>query len=300
MAIEERLVHPDGTVEVKTIRTAKDYFQYFMYFLRGLIVIMLALNIAAFAIVIKIGITATNLDGLEKAFIVMSNVGFALIAVALMIAEFQPIWFIKRIIVLHFWGARGIGQIWMGIQIINAVRTLGTAVGAATGGDSNALITFCTVSGWMIISVGLLMGVMSAFCVRGLVKLESDREVDAHVQAFDSGGGTVIVQKNITQLDSTIIQSPSTAQFDEKSKEIEAEQNLSKNLSTALGISYIVAKSRFGGKDGAGAAEKHYLSEQKKMKDLASSPTKTVIKLDGSSSPRESVAADLSVEKVPL
>ena len=218
MAIEERLVHPDGTVEVKTIRTAKDYFQYFMYFLRGLIVLMLALNIAAFAIVIKIGVTASNLDGLEKAFIVMSNIGFAFIAVALMIAEFQPMWFIKRIMVLHFWGARGVGQIWMGIQIINAVRTLGSAVGAETGGDSDALITLCVVSGWMIISVGLIMGVMSAFCVRGLVKLESDQEVDAYIQSFDAGGSTVVVHKNITQLDSTVVQSPSTAQFDEKSK----------------------------------------------------------------------------------
>ena len=292
MPIEERLVHPDGTVEVKKIRTAKDYFQYFMYFLRGLIVIMLALNIAAFGIVIKIGLTASNIDGLEKAFIVMSNVGFSFIAVALMIAEFQPIWFVKRIIVLHYWGARGIGQIWMGIQIIAAVRTLGSAVGAETGGDSDALITFCTVTGWMIISVGLIMGVMSAFCVRGLVKLESDKEVDAHVQAFDSGGGTVIVQKNITQLDSTVIQSPSSAQFDDKSKEVETEQQLSKNLSTALGISYIVAKSRFGGSDGASAAEKYYMTEQKKLKELVeSSSTKTTVNAN---------TGAVAVEKVQL
>ena len=225
-----------------------------------------------------------------------SPLGFAFIAVALMIAEFQPMWFIKRIMVLHFWGARGVGQIWMGIQIINAVRTLGSAVGAETGGDSDALITLCVVSGWMIISVGLIMGVMSAFCVRGLVKLESDQEVDAYIQSFDAGGSTVIVHKNITQLDSTIVQSPSTAQFDEKSKEIETEQQLSKNLSTALGISYIVAKSRFGGKDGASAAEKHFMGEQKKLKDLASPTTVTKVKTTAAGDNN----GEVSVEKVQL
>lgn len=257
MPIEERLVHPDGTVEVKTIRTAKDYFQYFMYFLRGLICLMLALNIAAFCIVIKIGVTATNLDGLEKAFIVLSMVGFILICIGLMIAEVQAVWFVKRIIFLHYWGGRGIAQVWIGIQVQSVVRTMGTAVAIETGGDSKALITFCEVVAWMIISSGLILCLLSAFCVRGLVKLESDKEIEAHVQAFDQGG-TVVIQKNITQLDSQIIQQTVAAPSAEHTKELEGEQNLSKNLAVALGISYIVAKSRFGGKDGASAAEKHH------------------------------------------
>jgi hypothetical protein len=279
MTIEERLVHPDGTVEIKKIRTCRDYFQYFMYFLRGLTVIMLALNIAAFCIVIKIGITARNLDGMEKAFIVMSNIGFCLIAVVLMIAEFQPIWFIQRIMFAYYWGARGGGQVWMGIQILNAVKTIGYAVAAETGGDGQALTTFCMVTGWMIISVGLLMILLSVFCVRSIAKLESDREVEAHVQAMGSGGGTVIVQKNITQLDSTIIQSPTQTSFEEKGKDLEAEQNLSKNLSVALGISYVVAKSRFGGKDGASVAEKHFIENQKQMKALGEKTTVTKVKI---------------------
>lgn len=261
MPIEERLVHPDGTVEIKTIRTAKDYFQYFMYFLRGLTCLMLALNIAAFCIVIKIGVTASNLDGIEKAFIVLSMIGFIVVCVGLMIAEYQAVWFVKRIIFLHYWGGRGIAQVWIGIQVQNQIRTMGSAVAAETGGDSKALTTFCEVVAWMLISAGLLMMLMSAFCVRGLVKLESDKEIDAHVQAFDSDGGTVIIQKNITQLDSQVIHREVSTSSPEDKAALESEQMLSKNLSTALGISYQVAKTRFGGSTGSSHAEKHRKDE---------------------------------------
>lgn len=286
MPIEERLVHPDGTVEIKTIRTAKDYFQYFMYFLRGLTCLMLALNIAAFCIVIKIGITASNLDGLEKAFIFLSMVGFILVCIGLMIAEYQAVWFVKRCLFLHFWGGRGLAQVWIGIQVQTQIRMMGTAIAIETGGDSKALVTFCEVVAWMIISAGLVMILLSAFCVRGLVKLESDKEIEAHVAAFDAGGGTVVIQKNITQLDSQIIQREVVSPTAVDKKELEQEQTLAKNLSTALGISYIVAKSRFGGGSGAGAAEKH----RKEEIALLTSPTKTTKTSNGELKQSASIA----------
>ena len=279
MPIEERVVHPDGTVEVTIKKTAKDYFQYFMYFLRGLTMLMLAMNVAAFCIVIKIGVAASNLDALEKAFIVLSNAGFCIFCVVLVIAETQSMWFIKRITLLHFWGARGFLQSWMGIQIIAAVKTIGYAVAADTGGDSKALVTFCLVAGWMILSAGLLLMVMSALCIRSIVKLESDKDIECALLAFESGG-TVINQKTVLHVDSMpsspVASAAATDASDNKEaaaaaaalasvrKELETSEALSKNLAAALNISYVVARSRFGGPGGAAAADKFALELAKK------------------------------------
>jgi hypothetical protein len=277
MPVEERIVHPDGRVEVVVKRTAKDYFSYWVYFLRGLAGLLLAIDMVAFGIVMYLGVSASNLDVLEKSFLVLSNIGFCAIAVVLLLAEVQWVWFVKKISCLHFWAVRGAGQAWIGTQTISSVRMLGAAVASHSGGDSKALTTFVFVVGWMVFSTGIVFIIMSALCLRSMAKLDADQTITAELLAMETGG-EVIVQKTVVKVENVasptaapaaandLATSASTAVAEAATKELREADALIRNLATALDISPVVAKSRFGGPSGAAAAEKY--AKERSAKEL--------------------------------
>lgn len=248
-------------------KTWKDYFQYWIYFLRVFTILTLIMNLVAYAVVIKIGVTSDFNDVLQKTFIVLQNVGFGLFVICLIIAEFQPVWFVKRVMILHYWAGRGFGQAFMGVQLIASAANAGAAVAHDTGGNSKALQTFAEVSGWILFSIGLVMIIMSALCLRDIVKLKADQQLEAALLSDKSGGTSVVIhQQKVSQ--GEVFGNDAK---DKLQKEVENYQTLVQNMSTALGISYVVASSKFGGKSGAQAAENFQREMKQKEEQLKKS-----------------------------
>ncbi len=246
------IITPPTTEPGKT-RTWKDYFSWFLYFLRLLTIVVLIMNLISYCLVIKIGITSDKNSVLQKSFIFLSNFGLGLLVIALIIAEFQFVWFVKRVLILHYWAGRGFGQSWMGIQLIASATQLGSNLANETGGDSDAMQTFAEVSGWILFSIGLLLIIMSAMCLRDIVGMKADKDLQAALLA-DGSRSTVVIQHSASS-STTSSSKTIDASADKLKKEVEDLQGLVQNLSTAMGISYVVASSKFGGKAGAQAAE---------------------------------------------
>lgn len=240
-------------------KTWKDYFQYFIYFLRALTLISLLMTLVAYIIVIKVAWSADGLKIHEKIFLTLSSLGFVFVVVALMIAEFQPLWFVKRVMILWYWAGRGFAQAWLGIQLVASAGSVGSVVSQDVGGNGAALTTFAEVSGYILLSIGLLLIIMSAMCLRGIVELKADKELEA---ALLETGSRVVVSHHQT------VSSAGDAAADKLKKEVDDLQGLVQNLSTAMGISYVVATSKFGGKAGAQAAENFQRDMKQKEQQL--------------------------------
>lgn len=262
------LITPPTTAEPGK-RTWKDYFAWFLYFLRILTVIVLIMNLISYCLVIKIGVTSDSNNVLQKIFIVLSNVGLSLFVIALIIAEFQPIWFVKRVLILHYWAGRGFGQAWMGIQLIASAAQSGGNLADATGGDSKAMQTFAEVSGWVLFSIGMLLIILSVMCLRDIVGMKADKELQAALLADSNARNTVVIQQTATSGAGKAID----ASADKLKKEVEDLQNLVQNMSTAMGVSYVVASSKFGGKAGAQAAENFQREMKQKEQQLKNAAT---------------------------
>lgn len=150
---------------------------WFVRVLKGLAVLSLLLNMVAYCISIAFGVQLDELDNLEKAFLVLSNAGYIFFCILLIIAEFEPLWFIKRAYIFHYWFGRGFCHIWMGVVTISTAKTLAAAVRHSTDSLSpEFLTTFAQVVGWILISVGALFCIMSVLCIRKITGEDDDLE----------------------------------------------------------------------------------------------------------------------------
>lgn len=257
MAIEEHIHHPDGRVEVVIKKECKDYMKYFLYFITTVIVLMLITNIAAFAIIVKFLVTSTSkfVDGVEKAMVTISCICYGLMAVAAVLAEIQrPLALFKRAQFLYFWGARGALEMFIGVIVISSTKQMGSALAAELGTDSDPMITFALISGWMVIGGGAIRVLLSVCCVRDWVSMEDDALLKSEMEAL-LNGGTVVHTRNIVQ--NEILQSivPVSAT---NNKELNDLETFSKHLAIALGLDWATAKKNFFGKDGEANAYKYF------------------------------------------
>ena len=157
--------------------TVRQLFIYILRFLKFLVVLSLLADIAAFMLVLVGGILADQQPNMERAFTVLSSVGFTIICVMLIIAEFGPEWFISRMRPFHYWGIRGGCLAWQGVMTISSVQTLSAAVAAQIDPKQNdAMLLMGQICGWFLISIGLLYVLFSALCLRSVGELDRVEE----------------------------------------------------------------------------------------------------------------------------
>jgi hypothetical protein len=202
--------------------------KWFVRILKGMAVVSLCLCIAAYCFIIKVA-AGSELPVIEIIFVIAAYIGFIFFCIMLCIAEFEPIWFIKRVYILHFWAGRGFWLLWLGIQLVSSARTLASAVKAESDGDdggAGAMKVMGQVVGWIMIVVGITFMLMSLMCIRNCTpETDKDRELEAALNGDSSGGSS-------------------------------KDAILAANLAIALGMSPEEARKKFKGSKGAKEANK--------------------------------------------
>lgn len=167
----------DVTVVVRKELTVRQLFIYILRFLKGLVVLSLVADVAAFMLVLVAGVQADQQPNMERAFTVLSSVGFIIICCILVVAEFGPEWFVSRLRPFHYWGVRGGCLVWQGIMTISSVQTLSAAVAGQVNSDQNdAMLLLGKICGWFLIAIGLLYVMFSAMCLRSIGELDRNEE----------------------------------------------------------------------------------------------------------------------------
>jgi len=204
----------------------------------------LLVTCVAFILTIKTAIQASSddLSWLDKTFVFLANTGLIVIVVLLILAEFEPQWFVKLVYLLHFWVGRGLGQAWIGIQAINTTKQLAHAVGDQTGINTEVVSIVGQVCGWTNIGIGIIYMLLSILCLRGLEKKEGG---ELEVQLINTGETRSSEANGKGTVAVTV---PTAANA--------GDAILLANMALALGISLDAARKRFGGKEGAKEAEK--------------------------------------------
>lgn len=228
----------------------KCIFIWFLRTLKVIAILSLLLNIVAFCLVMKNAIEAHNLDNLDKAFVVLSQSGFSIFSIICIIAEFEPIWFIRFVYLLHYWAGRGGCLIWMGVQTVYSVKQLVAAVKENADVDTRSMNIIGQVVGWTLISVGFLYVLMSLLCLRKITGVDKNDELEVSLL-----GGTASRSSNKTQI--TVVSGGGGGGGAAAVPVANAaDVVLIANMALALGMTTDEAKRFLGGKDGHKAAEK--------------------------------------------
>ena len=107
----------------------------------------------------------------------LTSIGFTIICVILIIAEFGPEWFLTRLRPFYYWGIRGGCLAWQGVMTISSVQTLSSAVAAQIDPTQNdAMLLMGQICGWFLISIGMLYILFSALCLRSIGELDRKEE----------------------------------------------------------------------------------------------------------------------------
>lgn len=242
------------------------YGSIFLLIMRGITIIALLLNLVSYILLIKIAVTSKQ-DVLEKTFLFLSSLGMCLMLIALGLAELQFVWFLEYAFFLKWWPGRGFSQAWVGINTISVTTTLGSAVASEIGADEKVMTSFSVVVGWILLCCGLLLCLMSLFCVRKLVDSKADQELEQGLLDRRSQNFVISAKANPGAVVSKAEVDMSEAQAKLK-RELEEAEMLLQNLSTCMGMAPMVAKSKFGGRQGAQAAENFQREMAQKEKQL--------------------------------
>lgn len=208
------------------------YLLWFVRFMKGLTILSLLATVAAYIIIIKYGVQADSLSNVDKAFSVLGNAGFIALSIVLIIAEFEPEWFIRKCMIMHYWAGRGSWILWMGVQCISASKQLYAAVKEDKNVNADLLENFGTVVGSIMIGCGTIYIIFTFLCVKSFSEMP---ELDAPLM----GGGAADASDAI----------------------------LAANLAVALGMTPADAKKRFA-KNGAKEAQKMAKERAEEMATL--------------------------------
>lgn len=143
------------------------YFLWFVRFMKGLTILSLVATVAAYIIIIKYAVNADSLTSVDKAFSVLGNSGFIALSILLIIAEFEPEWFIRKVMIMHYWAGRGGWVLWIGVQTISASKQLYAAVKDDPNVNADLLENFGTVVGSILIACGSIYCIFTFMCVKG-------------------------------------------------------------------------------------------------------------------------------------
>jgi len=159
-------------VQIKQKMTKRQVFIWFLRFLKALVVIALVVDIAAYVLMIVGAILGDSLDLDDRVFIILASLGYVLVCLSILIGEFEPEWFISNMKVFHFWGFRGGALAWQGIQTIYSVTQLATSLADVANDRVDVTKIIGQVCGYSLIGIGLFYILLSAFCIRDLLKLD--------------------------------------------------------------------------------------------------------------------------------
>jgi hypothetical protein len=230
------------------------YFQFFLRFLKVLSVLTLLLNIAACCMIMK-GTAESSEKDLEKAFSFLAQSGFIVICILLVLAEFEPKWFIRVLYLFHYWLGRGFGLLWMGVQCINSGNQAANAItDTAPSISPDTLKVIGQVVGWTLISVGLIYVMMSLLCLRSMLGVDEGADLD--VRLLGEGSTDEPPAASLS----------SSTSYDAAERRDEAE--LLANAALAMGMSEKELRRKFLGKNGAREAQAHFASVKSKMEQL--------------------------------
>eukprot|EP00672_Neobodo_designis_P026259 CAMPEP_0174832924 /NCGR_PEP_ID=MMETSP1114-20130205/3927_1 /TAXON_ID=312471 /ORGANISM="Neobodo designis, Strain CCAP 1951/1" /LENGTH=309 /DNA_ID=CAMNT_0016066791 /DNA_START=144 /DNA_END=1073 /DNA_ORIENTATION=- len=204
---------------------------WFVRFMKGLTIFSLLATVAAYVIIIDYGVKSDELSSVDKAFSVLGNTGFIVLAAVLIVAEFEPVWFIKHVVIMHYWAARGFWILWMGIQTISTSKQLAAAIGDDPDVDKGLLETFGIIVGSVLIACGTIFIIFTALCVKSFAEHPSDLETPL------SGGDN-------------------------------AEALLAANMALALGMTPAEARKKFSKDKGAREAQKFAKERAEEMANL--------------------------------
>lgn len=235
------------------------YFQYFLRFLKVLSVLTLLLNIAACCMIMK-GTAESSEKDLEKAFSFLAQAGFIVICILLVLAEFEPQWFIKVLYLFHYWAGRGLGLTWMGVQCMNSGNQAANAITATDPSISaSTLRTIGQVVGWTLISVGLVYVMMALLCLRSMLGVDEGADLDVSLLGNTNDADSDASPPKASS-------SSSSSKYDAAERQEQAE--LLANIALAMGSSEKDLRRKFVGKNGARDAQEHYNNVQSKLQQL--------------------------------
>lgn len=157
---------------IKKSMTKRQVFIWFLRVLKVLLIIALLVDIAAYVLIIVGGVLGDSLDLDERIFIVLAALGYLLVCVSLVIAEIGPEWFLNNMRIFHFWGFRGGALAWQGIQTIYSATQLASSLASAANTRLDVTKALGTICGYSLIGIGLLYILLSALCLRDLLKLD--------------------------------------------------------------------------------------------------------------------------------
>ena len=204
---------------------------WFVRFMKGLTIVSLLATVAAYVIIIDYGVNSEDLSAVDKAFSVLGNTGFIALAAVLIVAEFEPVWFIKHVVIMHYRAARGFWIVWMGIQTISTSKQLVVAIKNEPDVDTGLLEVFGIVCGSILISCGVIFICFTALCVKSFA--ENPNDLATPLNGSDN-----------------------------------AEALLAANLALAMGMTPAEARKKFSKDKGAREAQKYAKERAEEMANL--------------------------------
>jgi hypothetical protein len=173
----------------------RKYLMWFVRVIKVLTVISLLGTIAAYIIVIDYAVKTEKLNAVDKAFALLGNTGFIALCIVLIIAEFEPVWFIKHCVIMHFWAARGFWIVWMGIQTISTSKQLSATVKEDSAVDPSLLEVFGTIAGSVMIGCGLIFCGFTLMCIRSFA--DDPRELSEPLTGGSAGNADAVLAANL-------------------------------------------------------------------------------------------------------
>lgn len=181
------------TVIIKQSMTKRQLFIWFLRVLKGLIVIALLFDIAAYVLIVVGAIMGESLDLDDRVFVILASLGYMMVCVCLLIGEFGPEWFITNMRVFHYWGFRGCALAWQGIQTIYSVKQLAASLAGAMNDRVDITKLLGEICGYILIGIGLLYLFMSAICLRDVLKLDLPYEWRGDEPILEGGQASLLV-----------------------------------------------------------------------------------------------------------
>jgi len=189
--------------------TARNCFKTVIKVFKVLSILALLLCIAAKILICHATTKNKEMATSTKAFNIVTETGFLLIIICLIISEFEPKWFIEYCYFLHFWFIRGFFQAWLGAQTITSAKTVVETVKKLKldGFDGDTVQTFIIVTGYTLLCIGSTYMIFALFCLRAATHYGTSMEELEEGLISDDGKperGAIVVGRHSTDMDRLI------------------------------------------------------------------------------------------------
>lgn len=211
--------------EEQTRESWRRFYVFTVYLLKFLSITSLSLCVLAIILVLNEGLRTSNMNDLQKFFVLLSCAGFVIYCCVGIIAEFGFQWFLRQFHFLHFYLGRGCYLLWLGTELLASSSLMATSVGVQHARDMQQ---FAAVIGWILLSVGVIYIVFGFCCFQKSDDADADHASDPIVRNSE--------QSPVIGIANTILLA---------------------NMALALGMTTAETEKKFGGESGSSEAEKY-------------------------------------------